>query len=264
MAVPILDGEKVASTVTCLRQRIGERFPDTGLLKICEQLERISAKTRQRSDEISSPIWWIRVTGWMLIGLVGIVGVILPSLVASGFSEEELTLRALVELGDPVMNEIVLLGALIFFLFSLETRVKRHRALKAIHELRSIAHVIDMHQLTKDPERVLSETYQSTSLSPKTTLDRFQLRRYLDYCTEMLSLTGKMAALYVQNFDDGVALAAVNEVESLTTGLSNKIWQKIMILYNIGDSADQSNGSRSAVSDQSDHGRRTDEAGSDS
>ena len=186
MAVPILDGEKVASTVTCLRQRIGERFPDTGLLKICEQLERISAKTRQRSDEISSPIWWIRVTGWMLIGLVGIVGVILPSLVASGFSEEELTLRALVELGDPVMNEIVLLGALIFFLFSLETRVKRHRALKAIHELRSIAHVIDMHQLTKDPERVLSETYQSTSLSPKTTLDRFQLRRYLDYCTEML------------------------------------------------------------------------------
>ena len=73
-----------------------------------------------------------------------------------------------------------------------------------------------------------------------------------------------MAALYVQNFDDGVALAAVNEVESLTTGLSNKIWQKIMILYNIGDSADQSNGSRSAVSDQSDHGRRTDEAGSDS
>ena len=28
------------------------------------------------------------------------------------------------------------------------------RALKAIHELRSIAHIIDMHQLTKDPERI--------------------------------------------------------------------------------------------------------------
>jgi len=37
-------------------------------------------------------------------------------------------------------------------------------------------------------------------------------------------------ALYVQKFDDGVALSAVNEIEDLTTGLSRKIWQKIMIL----------------------------------
>jgi hypothetical protein len=46
----------------------------------------------------------------------------------------------------------------------------------------------------------------------------------------MLSLIGKLAALYVQKFDDPVALAAVNEVEELTTGLSRKIWQKIMVL----------------------------------
>ena len=250
MAVPILDSEKVALTVTCLRQRITERFPESGLLTICEQMERISTKTRQRSDEISSPIWWIRVTAWLLIGVVGIVGVVLPSWVASGFTNEELTLRALMELGDPVMNEIVLLGALIFFLFSMETRVKRHRALKAIHELRSIAHVIDMHQLTKDPERVVSSGYKSTSLSPKTTLDQFQLRRYLDYCSEMLSLTGKMAALYVQNFDDGIALSAVNEVESLTTGLSSKIWQKIMILYGMSNHVDQKETASAASNDQ--------------
>ncbi|NIO43804.1 MAG: hypothetical protein GTO41_28795 [Burkholderiales bacterium] len=47
----------------------------------------------------------------------------------------------------------------------------------------------------------------------------------------MLSLIGKLAALYVQRFDDPVALASVNEVESLATGLSRKIWQKIMILH---------------------------------
>ena len=46
----------------------------------------------------------------------------------------------------------------------------------------------------------------------------------------MLSLIGKLAALYVQKFDDPVALAAVNEVEDLTTSLSRKIWQKIMII----------------------------------
>jgi hypothetical protein len=56
------------------------------------------------------------------------------------------------------------------------------------------------------------------------------LIRYLDYCSEMLSLTGKIAALYAQNFRDAVVLSAVNELENLTTGLSRKIWQKIMIV----------------------------------
>jgi hypothetical protein len=46
----------------------------------------------------------------------------------------------------------------------------------------------------------------------------------------MLSLVSKLAALYVQRFDDYVVLQAVNEVESLTNGLSRKIWQKITIL----------------------------------
>jgi hypothetical protein len=47
----------------------------------------------------------------------------------------------------------------------------------------------------------------------------------------MLSVTGKVAALYAQDLEDGVVLAAVNEVEDLTTGLSRKVWQKLMILY---------------------------------
>ena len=38
-------------------------------------------------------------------------------------------------------------------------------ALKALHELRSLIHVIDMHQLTKDPERLLSE-HSRTDSSP--------------------------------------------------------------------------------------------------
>ena len=61
-------------------------------------------------------------------------------------------------------------------------------------------------------------------------MTRFELGRYLDYCSELLSLVSKIAALYVQRFDDEVVLGAVNEVETLTNGLSRKIWQKIMIL----------------------------------
>jgi len=54
--------------------------------------------------------------------------------------------------------------------------------------------------------------------------------RYLDYSSEMLSLLNKAAALHIPDFDDPVTIATVNDVESLTTGLARKIWQKIMIL----------------------------------
>ena len=54
--------------------------------------------------------------------------------------------------------------------------------------------------------------------------------RYLDDCSERLSPIGKIAALYVQDFEDGVSLAAVNEVEGLTTGLARSIWRKINML----------------------------------
>ena len=46
----------------------------------------------------------------------------------------------------------------------------------------------------------------------------------------MLSLTSKLAAVYAQNLPDPVVIDAVNDIESLTTNLSQKIWQKITIL----------------------------------
>jgi hypothetical protein len=106
--------------------------------------------------------------------------------------------------------------------------------LGALHELRSLAHVVDMHQLTKDPQSVLSGRYDTAS-SPARTLNRYELARYLDYCSELLSLSSKLAALHVQYLNDHVVLDAVNDIESLASSLSNKMWQKIMILDTLGD-----------------------------
>jgi hypothetical protein len=130
------------------------------------------------------------------------------------------------------INDVVFVGVAIFFLLTMEARKKRRRALSALHELRAIAHVIDMHQLTKDPEWVLARGRETGILAARS-MTLFELSRYLDYCSEALSLTGKVAALYVQRFDDAVALQAVNEVEELTTGLSRKIWQKLTVLYTV-------------------------------
>ena len=98
-----------------------------------------------------------------------------------------------------------------------------------LHRLRSIAHIVDMHQLTKDPELALRRV-ESTDSSPSRTLSRTQLPRYLDYCSELLALTSKLAALHAQNLNDAVVLYAVNDIETLTADLSRKIWQKISIL----------------------------------
>ena len=133
---------------------------------------------------------------------------------------------------EAAINEVVFIGIAAFFFLTIETRLKRRRALRAIHELRSIAHIIDMHQLTKDPERITGAAAAET-VSAKRPQSPAELIRYLDYCSDLLALISKLAALYVQNFDDPVTLSAVNEVENLTNGLSRKIWQKIMIFDRI-------------------------------
>jgi hypothetical protein len=143
---------------------------------------------------------------------------------------EPLGFFSFVQVLESGINDVVLVAAGVFFLVTVETRIKRTRARNALNELRAIAHIIDMHQLTKDPEWVLARGAQAVA-TPRRQLTSFELSRYLDYCSEMLSLTGKCAALCVQGFDDDVALRTVNEIETLTTGLSRKIWQKLMILY---------------------------------
>ena len=55
--------------------------------------------------------------------------------------------------------------------------------------------------------------------------------RYLDYCSELFSLTSKVAALYGQSLRDPVVLDAVSDIETLGASLSNKVWQKIVVLH---------------------------------
>lgn len=108
-----------------------------------------------------------------------------------------------------------------------------------------------MHQLGKDPDRLIRGV-ASTRDIPKRVLTRQQMGRYLDFSNEMLSLTGKVAALYSEHLDDPVVLQAVDEVETLTTGLSRKIWQKIIVLDRSpmphGSTADASGAASEAVS----------------
>lgn len=223
-----LNPERVISTIQTLRARIEDRFPDSGLSKVCSELEGLANETKAKIEWIGTPKLWIRLGAGGVI--VVMVGILIYTLSTFRLTSGEFNVGDLVQISEAGLNDVVLIGAAIFFLVNIETRIKRRRALKVLYELRSIAHVIDMHQLTKDPSRQLAH---NTQHSPKNNLTDLQLTRYLDYCSEMLSLTSKVSALYAQVIDDQVVLQAVNEIEDLTTGLSQKIWQKIMVIKDL-------------------------------
>jgi hypothetical protein len=227
-----LDAPSIAATIERLCQRVEVRFPGSGLAGVCRALDQVAERAASTSTWIGRPILPLRIAVGLLVALI-LAGLFVTA-TALRAPMEPLTLGELVQAIEAGVNDVVFVAVAVFFLLTLETRLKRRRALRAIHELRSIAHVIDMHQLTKDPEWVLDRGRETGVLPPRT-MSRFELSRYLDYCSEALSLTGKVAALYMRDFDDAVALQAVNEVEALTTGLSRKIWQKLSILYAMGD-----------------------------
>jgi hypothetical protein len=208
------------------------------------RLEDIARRTSETAEWISRPLIGLRVVVGILV--LVFVAALAVSLRALHVEVGPLTLPELAQGVEATINNVVYVAVAIFFLVTIETRVKRRRALTAIHELRAIAHVIDMHQLTKDPEWVLARG-RETGVVKHRSMTPFELSRYLDYCSEALSLTGKVAALYVQRFDDGVALQAVNEVEELTTGLSRKVWQKLTVLYAMPPLASSLGGGASAT-----------------
>jgi len=223
-----LDAARIADTAERLGKRISERFPGSGLSGVAESLRAEVIAAADTAQWLARPQWWVRGVAFVTIAAMVALVVATVWMLKDGVELFQ-SVADFIQGIDSAVNELVLLVAASYFLVGWENRRKRRRALRAMHVLRSLAHIIDMHQLTKDPERVLT-TEQGTPSSPKRTFSAFELARYLDYCSEMLSVISKAAALYVQNFDDPVTLAAVNDIEQLTGSLSQKIWLKIEIL----------------------------------
>ena len=230
-----LDADKILDTTQRLSRRIRERFPDRGLNNVCAEVLEVARETQERCDWLGRPRLGLRlgVAAAILVLLLSFAGLVFtfgsadePGSTGEMGEGADVGFIDFVQALEAGLNDVVMVGVAIFFLVTLETRLKRNRALGSLHELRALAHVIDMHQLTKDPERLLHRG-PDTESSPVQTLSPFELTRYLDYCSEMLSIVGKIGALYAQNLNDGVVLSAVNEIEELATAMSQKIWQKI-------------------------------------
>ncbi|MEZ6124394.1 MAG: hypothetical protein R3C49_14645 [Planctomycetaceae bacterium] len=224
-----LDPEQTIATLHTLKNRISERFPESGLAGVAGELCQIAGESKAKIAWIDRPQFGLRLLVFLFVAaFVSLMAVGINEIVRN--HQETSGVAEFVSLVEAATNEIILCGAAILFLFSLELRIKRTRALQVLHDLRAMAHVVDMHQLTKDPSRILNAGAEPTRSSPKRQLTPWLLSRYLDYCSELLSLVSKLAALYAQSLPDQVVVAAVNDIETLTNSLSRKIWQKIVIL----------------------------------
>lgn len=228
-----LRADFVVKTLETLRARIAERFPGAGLSEVAADLVATASETAARARAIGRPYLFLRFVILVLVVAGGGVLVWGMSQVSWDHVLEGNPLSLSQGL-ESVVNLLILLAAGVWFLMTLEQRMKRGRVLQDLHELRAFAHVVDMHQLTKDPTTILSRG-ATTASSPKREMTRFQLTRYLEYCAEMLALIGKLAALYGEQTPDTEVLGAVNDVEDLCTSLGRKIWQKITILSALED-----------------------------
>jgi len=225
-----LNAGLIVDTCRSTQARIADRFTDSGLSKIAGEILTVSEQAAGLAAWLARPHLSLRALAGVAITTIFIIVVSVAMHIKVQMTVGNIGefLQGL----DAAINEVVFIGVAAFFFMTLETRLKRQRALKALRELRSLAHIIDMHQLTKDPEHI-AEASTDTASFPKRPQNPAELIRYLDHCSDLLALISKIAALYVQDFDDPVTLVAVNEIENLTNGLSRKIWQKIMILDRI-------------------------------
>ena len=225
-----LDPQKIIDTVHALYERIEERFPGSGLGKVTAELLGVAKEAVAQTIWIQKPNLPLRAIAVVLsLGIVALVVALIQHIRQFKFDDFVNTVQGV----DSSIGSVVFIGAAIIFFLSWENQIKRSRALKAIHVLRALSHIVDMHQLTKDPESYFAQ--KNAGGSPlKRTMTPFELTRYLDYCSDALALISKIAALYGQGFQDPIVLDAVDDVEDLTAGFSRKIWQKITILENLG------------------------------
>src|SRR5437868_4747871 len=143
-----LDPQKIIETIEALQGRIGRRFADSGLGKVVAEIHRVATETANRTHWIQQPHLPLRLAA-VILSLTIIALLILMLFHIRQFQFTDYT--NFIQAFEASISSMVFIGAAILFFISWENRIKRRRALKAVHELRALAHIIDMHQLTKDP-----------------------------------------------------------------------------------------------------------------
>ena len=146
-----LDPARIIDTAQRLEERVAERFPERGLRAVAAELVSLSQDLAKAAKELEAPIWWLRgaIVAAFIAGVAMFlfVGTILPLDRISGADDAVQSMQGI----EATINTVILAVLGLLALIRTEERIKRKKVFRQLHGLRSLIHVIDMHQLTKDP-----------------------------------------------------------------------------------------------------------------
>jgi hypothetical protein len=209
------DHQRLLVTMDRLCRRVGRDFEGRGIARVANELRGKVQPVQDATEVAFRAVLRARAAAWFLIALV-----VIAELVALGFTYSDVVSGAgptrsfdWAPLLESTINLVVFAGVAVYFLLlHLPERLQRTRLLEQLYGLRTLAHIIHMHQLSKDH-----------SDPPMT---RSEYVAYADYCSEMLALAGKAATLISKHTSDPTVLETVGSVELLANELSSLALQK--------------------------------------
>lgn len=171
-----------------------EEFPSSGLAAVANEVAAVSEGSVDRFHQIQKPRIMMRLMVGILV-LCAISGPFLFSVLVN-FSEEVTNLGDFLEATDAGLHMILLLAEGIVFLVGMKNRTRRHQALEALAEYRSLADLVELHQINKAPGLDLKEAPENDIRTVRTVE---ALASYLDFSGVLLSIIGKLSAYYAQH-----------------------------------------------------------------
>ncbi len=123
---------EITQTLARLRDRVAERFPESGLSHVTEELLRFAGDASQTAAYLERPNWPVRVGVAITIAVMAMI--LLAAASAIRVSHNVGGIAELAQGLEAAINDLVFLGVAIWFLLTLEARMKRRRALGALHQ----------------------------------------------------------------------------------------------------------------------------------
>lgn len=212
-----LDPARIIETADALAQRVERGLPGSTLAGLAAELATIARDTGRRVQEAKKPIVAIRVASATTIvcTLLGLLYFLRNIQSRTEFTSVSEFLGAV----DTGFNFLVALAGAMWFLATLEARLKRKVVLDHIQELREFVHVIDATQLYYTPDLYPQDGDASGHRQ------RFD-HTYLLFCTQMLGVICNLAALYTRGEAGDSIMQSAGSVEMFSAALTSKLYGK--------------------------------------
>src|SRR5207302_9883239 len=137
-----LDGARIVETLERLRQRIGERFPGSGLERVSGDLLDAANESMARAADLRRPNVPLRIATWALIAIILFVA--LEALLHLRLAPRWEGFAGFLQSCQAIQN-VVSLAAAVLFLANVATRLRRPRQPRALPQLGTIAPSLSMH-----------------------------------------------------------------------------------------------------------------------